>query len=52
MSENDIGARCDEVLVAAFQSHAAEICGRQMPLLEHGAHGAVKDEDAGVERLG
>jgi hypothetical protein len=50
-SEDDLGARADEHFVAAFELRAAKICGGQVLLLDHGAHGAVEDEDARVERV-
>ena len=43
---NNVGAREYQILVAAFQVRAAEILGGQILLLQHGAHGAIQDEDA------
>ena len=44
--EHDIGAGDDQVFVAAFEVRAAEIRGGEIGLLQHGAHGAIQDEDA------
>ena len=43
--DDDVRPRSDQVLVAAFERRAAEIGGREVALLQHGAHGAVEHED-------
>jgi hypothetical protein len=48
---DDVGTRDYEVLVAAFEHSSAEVVRRKVGLLEHGAHGAVDYEYAGVESV-
>ena len=43
---DQVRAREDEVLVAAFQVGAAEILGREIAVLNGGSHGAVENENA------
>ena len=49
--QHDVGPRPDQVLVAAFQGRPAEVLSGQMPLLEHGPHRPIEDENAGLERV-
>ena len=44
--ENPFRVRAADVLVAVFQPRAAEIGSRGVIGLEHGAHGAIQDQDA------
>src|SRR3989442_1157418 len=48
---NDVGSGQGQVLVAALVRRAPEVGGREPRLLNHGAHGAVEDEDALPERV-
>jgi len=42
---DDLGPREIEVLVAALEVSAAEVLGGEIARLDHGAHGAVEDQD-------
>ena len=46
MSRDDVGPREVEVLVAALELRPAEVGRGEVPGLDHGAHGAVEDQDA------
>src|SRR5207244_1309537 len=46
-----VRAREVQVLVAALVRGATEVCGGEARRLDHGAHGAVEDEDALPERV-
>src|SRR5207245_8993742 len=48
---NDVGSCQRQVLVAALVRGAPEVGGRERRRLDHGAHGAVEDEDALPERV-
>ena len=48
---DDVRAREDEVLVAAFQVRPAEVLGRQVLALDPGPRGAVEHEDTLGEDL-
>ena len=52
MSQHHVGPRLHQVLVAALERRSAEIRGREVPLLQHGAHGAVEDEDTLLQNVG
>ncbi len=43
--EHHIGAREDQIFVAAFERRAAEIGSRQLAILQHGAHGSIEHND-------
>jgi len=43
--QNDIRARSNQVFIASFQCISPKIRRVQVPLLQHGPHRAVKDED-------
>ena len=49
MSRIHVGAGAAEIFVAVFEGVAAEIGRGGIVLLQHGAHGAIHDEDAGGE---
>lgn len=49
--QHHIGPRHHEILVAAFELSAAEIRGRQIPLLQHRAHGSVEHQDPLAQEL-
>ena len=49
--ENDVGTGDHQILVAAFEMRPAEILGGEIGLLQHGAHGAIQDEDALAEQF-
>ena len=49
--QHHVGARLHQDFVAALQRRPTEIRGREMLLLQHGAHGAVDDQNAGVEGM-
>ena len=49
--EDHVRAGDDQILVAAFQMRPAEIRGREIHLLQHGAHRAIQDEDALAEEF-
>ncbi len=46
---DDVGAREVEVLVASFELGPAEVPRREIPRLNHGAHGPVHEQDAALE---
>src|SRR2546428_312045 len=48
---NDVGSHQGQVFVTAFVLDSPEVGGREPRLLNHGAHGAVEDEDALPERV-
>ena len=48
---NPIRAREAQVFVAVFEVRAAEIGRSGVMRLEHGAHGAVEDQDALSQRV-
>ena len=49
--QHHVGPRARQVFVTALQRRAAEIRGREIPLLQHGAHGPVEDEDTAFQDL-
>src|SRR5208282_453210 len=50
-AEDHVRARADEDFVAAFELRAAEVGRGKILLLDHGAHGAVQNQDARIERV-
>ena len=50
-AQHHIGARLHQDFVAALQRRPAEIRGREMLLLQHGAHGAVDDQNTAIEGI-
>src|SRR6266403_437006 len=44
--EHHVRPRTHQIFVAAFQRSAAKILGRQVPLLQHSAHSAIKHKNA------
>ena len=51
MSRIHIRAGDAQILVAVFEVRAAEIGGGRVVRLEHGAHGAVENQDALSQRV-
>ena len=49
--EHHVGPGNHQILVAAFEVRPAEILRGQVGLLQHGAHGAIQDEDALAEQF-
>ena len=47
MSLMTSGRRFDEILGAVLEHGASTVVDGQLALLQHGAHGAIEDEDAG-----
>ena len=48
---DELGPGENQILVATFELRAAKVGGRQIAVLDRGAHRAIEDEDAGSERL-
>ena len=48
-SEDHVGTRLVQVLIAAVQLRAAEIGRAEVSLLQHGPHGPIEDENAFFE---
>ncbi len=51
MSSDYVRAGLHQDFVAAFQGRSAEILGSEVAGLEHGAHGAIEHEDAGIQGI-
>src|ERR1039458_2108248 len=50
-AQHHVRPRFHQDFVAALQHRPAEIRGRELPLLQHGAHGAIDNQNAAVERV-
>ena len=49
--EHDVGSCTRQILIAAFLHCPAKIGYRQLLALEHGAHCAVQDQDALLQKF-
>ncbi len=50
-AEDHVRTRDDQIFVAAFEMRAAEIRRGEILLLQHGAHGAIENQDALAEQF-
>src|SRR5579859_3264274 len=49
--QNRVRPREYKMIVATFERRSSKILGSQLLLLDHGAHGAIEDENACFERF-
>ena len=49
--QNDVRPGGDEILIASFESRAAEVCSGEMTLLQHRTHRSIEHKYTASERV-